>query len=65
MAFPVGAHPFVGMKIQAALAAAVAAGDQVRILSNHDTTLHYAEAPEPGHILVKVRDGVVTYASVA
>lgn len=58
-------HPFVGMKIQDALAASVAAGSQVRILTNHDTAFHYAEDPAPGHVLVRVRDGVVTSARVA
>lgn len=59
------AHAFIGMDIHQALAAAHAAGDQVRVLSNHGVPHHYAESPEPGHILVEVRDGVITSARVA
>lgn len=51
---------FTGMDIHHALAKAKAEGKQLRVLSNGTTKLRYAEAADPEHICVHVKNGVVT-----
>ena len=59
------AAKYLGMDVISALAAAQAVGEQIRVVANAHIQHRHADDPEPGHILVWVKDGKVSKAQTA
>jgi hypothetical protein len=61
---PVKNHrKYLGMDIHSALAAAQQVGEQLRVMTMADKRLRYADAPDDTHILVHVKNGIITSTS--
>lgn len=56
---------YLGMGIHDALAAAQRAGEQLRVMAVNHITHRHAEPPAVSHILVWVKDGIITKAENA